>query len=69
MLDNHNFSGTDFILSMFLWIDLPACLLSIMILIALYCLCYCDSTIAVIKEADKNSGSRLLRAWNRQPQP
>merc|ERR1712240_244741 len=54
---------------MLLWIFLPGCLLLIMSLIALYCLCYCDSTIAVIKEADKNSGSRLLRAWNRQPQP
>ena len=42
MLDNHNFSDTDFILSMLLWIDLPGCLLLIMILIALYCLCYCD---------------------------
>jgi len=69
MLDNHNISDTDIILSMLLWIFLPGCLLLIMSLIALYCLCYCDSTIAVIKEADKNSGSRLLRAWNRQPQP
>ena len=45
MLDNHNISDTDFILSMLLWIDLPGCLLLIMILIAQYCLCYCDSTI------------------------
>ena len=43
MLDNHNFSDTDFILFMLKWIFLPAgCLLLIESLIALYCLCYCD---------------------------
>ena len=42
MLDNHNISDTDFILSMLLWIFLPGCLLLIESLIALYCLCYCD---------------------------
>ena len=42
MLDNHNISDTDFILSMLKWIFLPGCLLLIESLIALYCLCYCD---------------------------
>ena len=42
MLDNHNISDTDFILFMLKWIFLPACLLLIESLIALYCLCYCD---------------------------
>ena len=42
MLDNHNFSDTDFILFMLKWIFLPGCLLLIESLIALYCLCYCD---------------------------
>ena len=42
ILDNHNISDTDIILSMLLWIFLPGCLLLIMSLIALYCLCYCD---------------------------
>merc|ERR1712240_63186 len=49
------------------WIFLPGCLLLIMSLKALYCLCYCKSTIAVIKEADKNSGSRPLRARSNIP--
>ena len=41
MLDNHNISDTDIILSMSLWMLLPACLLLILLLL----LCYCDSTI------------------------
>ena len=38
MLDNHNISDTDIILSMSLWMLLPACLLLILLLL----LCYCD---------------------------
>ena len=42
MLDNHNFSDSDFNLFMLKWIFLPAGCLLLINFIALYCLCYCD---------------------------